>query len=496
MQLKELAQLLLVSRIVGDGSVRLSALATDSRKVEPGHLFICMRGHTVDGHDFADQAVRSGAVALIAERDLELGVPTLIVPNTRYAMAVIASRFYGYPSKSLKVIGVTGTNGKTTTTYLINKILNDYGARTGLMGTIRIEIGDEAFDANRTTADAVELQGYFRRMLDAGCTHCVMEVSSHALEQGRVKGVRFRTAVFTNLTQDHLDYHGTLERYRDAKGLLFSRLGNSDAADPYERKVAILNRDDSGFAHFAGLTAAQLLSYGIEHEADVRATDVRLTGKGVSFRVCTFAGDIELELSMIGKFNVYNALAAIAAAMAEGIPLERIKESLESVQGVDGRVQPVDEGQPYSILVDYAHTPDGLQNVLETVKEFAKGKIITVFGCGGDRDRTKRPIMGRIAATYSDYVIVTSDNPRSEEPEAIIRDIEQGISDYGYPASRYVRMTERKAAIEKAIEMAGPEDVVLIAGKGHETYQIIKGVTYPFDDRIVARDAVRRSLSR
>ncbi|WP_166243824.1 UDP-N-acetylmuramoyl-L-alanyl-D-glutamate--2,6-diaminopimelate ligase [Paenibacillus turpanensis] len=496
MQLQELGDLLYVSRITGDSTVSFNGIATDSRKVAAGQLFICLPGHTVDGHQYAPDAVAQGAAALVVERELELDVPQLIVPDARYAMAVIANHYYQYPSRSVNVIGVTGTNGKTTTTYLIEKILEDHGARVGLMGTIRVKIGDVSYEAERTTLDAADLQHNLRKMADAGCTYCVMEVSSHALEQGRVKGVRFRTAVFTNLTQDHLDYHQTMENYREAKGLLFSRLGNSDAADPADRRCAVLNADDPASAYFAGLTSAQLITYGVDRTADVRALDVKLSAQGVEFIMSTFAGEVPMRLNMLGKFNVYNALAAAAAALAEGVPLEHIKASLESIPGVEGRVEAVNEGQSFAVLVDYAHSPDGLQNVLSTVKEFAEKRIITVFGCGGDRDRTKRPIMGRIAAEYSDYVIVTSDNPRSEEPNAILKDIEQGIAEYGYPKQRYELIEDRRQAIEKAIEMAGPEDVVLIAGKGHETYQIIQGVTHDFDDRVVAANAIRRITNR
>ncbi|MNS56986.1 UDP-N-acetylmuramoyl-L-alanyl-D-glutamate--2,6-diaminopimelate ligase [compost metagenome] len=342
-----------------------------------------------------------------------------------------------------------------------------------------------------TTPESLDLQGYLNDMAEADCNYCVMEVSSHALEQGRVKGTRFRTAIFTNLTQDHLDYHKTMEDYRAAKGLFFSRLGNQYFEDPQERSYAVLNVDDEASAYYAAQTAVEVITYGVENEADVRASNISITARGTSFHVDTFRGSTDINLRMVGKFNVYNALAAISAALLEDIPLEKIKASLESLQGVEGRVEAVDEGQEFAVIVDYAHTPDGLENVLRTVKEFAEGRVICVFGCGGDRDKTKRPIMGQIAAKYSEYVFVTSDNPRTENPEAILSDIEQGLTDHGVTRDRYELVVDRKEAIEKAIEMASSKDVVLIAGKGHETYQLIGSQVLDFDDRIVAKEAIR-----
>ena len=298
-------------------------------------------------------------------------------------------------------------------------------------------------------------------------------------------------AVFTNLTQDHLDYHGTMEAYADAKGLLFSRLGNAYESDPAQRGYAVLNADDDASRRFARLTAAEVVTYGVEREAHVRAKNVRISASGTSFTADTFRGSREVRLKLVGKFNVYNALAALAAALCEGIGLDEAVASLESAPGVPGRMEAVDEGQAFAVIVDYAHTPDGLENVLRTVREIAEGNVICVFGCGGDRDRTKRPIMGRLAAQLADRVIVTSDNPRSEDPLAILRDIEAGIAEAGSSRDRYTLEPDRREAIRKAVEMASPGDVVLIAGKGHETYQIIGGVTHDFDDRLVAKEALR-----
>ncbi|QAY65419.1 UDP-N-acetylmuramoyl-L-alanyl-D-glutamate--2,6-diaminopimelate ligase [Paenibacillus protaetiae] len=494
MQLNELAKLLITAKLKGDGAVSVTGVEIDSRKVKQGDLFICLPGHTVDGHDYAPQAIAGGAVALVTERDLGVSVPQLIVKNARLAMAVVADRFYGHPSQHVKLIGVTGTNGKTTTTYLIEKMLNDNGRPAGVIGTIEARYAGQVLPMSGTTPEALGLQQYLSLMQQAGTAYCAMEVSSHALEQGRVKGCRFRTAIFTNLTQDHLDYHGTMEKYAAAKELFFSRLGNDYAADPAERSYAVLNADDPAAAQFARATAAEVITYGIDHEADVSAANIRITAQGTSFTLRTFRGDTELTLQMVGKFNVYNALAAICAALIEGLPLEQIKASLEAVPGVPGRVESVNAGQPFAVIVDYAHTPDGLDNVLKAVKELSPNRILCVFGCGGDRDRTKRPLMGKIAARYSDYVLVTSDNPRTENPELILQDIKAGLDEDGVSENRYELIVDRRAAIEKAVEMASPGDVVLIAGKGHETYQIIGTVTHSFDDRLVAKEAIRGLL--
>lgn len=492
MQLKDLAATLAGSTILGDGNSSCQNIQIDSRKVTSGDLFICLPGHTVDGHDFAAQAAEKGAAALIVERHLpEVNLPQLLVKDSRLAMAVLANVYYHFPSRRMRVIGVTGTNGKTTTTYLIDSILQNEHKKTGLIGTINRKVNGSVFPMSGTTPEALDLQKYLHEMAEGKTEYCVMEVSSHALEQGRVKGTDFRTAIFTNLTQDHLDYHKTMDEYRAAKALFFSRLGNGYSADMGERKYAVLNADDPAAAFFAKQTAAEVLTYGVDHTADVTASGIKITARGTEFHVDTFRGSADISLQMVGKFNVYNALAAITAALLEDIPLERIKASLEAVKGVDGRVEAVNEGQPYAVIVDYAHTPDGLENVLKTVNEFAERKVITVFGCGGDRDRTKRPQMGAIAGKYSDYVFVTSDNPRTEDPQGILLDIEAGLKESGVPASRYELREDRHEAIHKAIEMASPGDVVLIAGKGHETYQLIGGKVFDFDDRLVAKEAIR-----
>lgn len=488
MRLEQLASQLKTARLIGDGATEITGVERDSRAVKPGDLFLCLPGHTVDGHDFAAQAVAAGASALVVERPLQLDVPQLVTGSSRHAMAVLADYFYGHPSRSLSVIGVTGTNGKTTTTYLIERILADNGSCPGVIGTIEMRYAGQSYPMSGTTPEALDLQRDLAAMRDAGTTHVAMEVSSHALEQGRVKGVRYRTAIFTNLTQDHLDYHGTMDVYREAKGLLFSRLGNSYGN---ESSYAVLNADDPAAERYKQLTAAEVVTYGVDSPADVQASNIRITAGGTSFHVSSFAGETDITLQMVGKFNVYNALAAISAGLLEGVSLEAVKASLESVPGVPGRVESVNAGQDFAVIVDYAHTPDGLENVLKAVREFAGQRVITVFGCGGDRDRTKRPIMGEIASRYSDYTIVTSDNPRTENPETILLDIEVGLQKANVPQERYELQVDRRAAIEKAVEMASPGDVVLIAGKGHETYQIIGKVTHDFDDRLAAQDAIR-----
>jgi UDP-N-acetylmuramoyl-L-alanyl-D-glutamate--2,6-diaminopimelate ligase len=362
-----------------------------------------------------------------------------------------------------------------------------------LMGTIQMKIGSAYTDMERTTMEAADLQRYFRAMRERGTDYCIMEVSSHALELGRVKGVHFRTGIFTNLTQDHLDYHKTMDNYKEAKGLLFSRLGNDFTSDPTERSFAVLNADDPASETFGKLTSAEVISYGIHRECDVRASNIQITADGTEFLVTSFAGDAHFRMKLVGTFNVYNALGAIASILAEGVPLEQIRNSLEGIAVVDGRMEVVSEGQSFLVLVDYAHTPDGLENALTAIREFAQGKVYTVFGCGGDRDRTKRPLMGKVTAAYSDYLFVTSDNPRTENPESILLDILPGLEEVGYPKDQYELIVDRRAAIQKAIDRAGPGDVVLIAGKGHETYQDIMGVKHDFDDRLIAKAAIRGS---
>ncbi|MGD8190023.1 UDP-N-acetylmuramoyl-L-alanyl-D-glutamate--2,6-diaminopimelate ligase [Brevibacillus ginsengisoli] len=486
MQLKELLAPLLLVQVSGDDNRTITGISMDSRKVKPGDLFICLTGFTVDGHVYAEQAVAKGAVAILSERKLDVNATVAIVPDTRRAMAIVADLFFQSPTKALKLIGVTGTNGKTTTTHLIDKILSDQKKRTGLIGTIHMRIGEVYEEVKNTTPDVLDLQGAFGRMREIGTEYAIIEASSHALDMGRLRGCNFHTAVFTNLTQDHLDYHETMESYKQAKSLLFSQLGND--YDVQTMKTAVLNADDPASELFARVTAARVITYGIENKADVSATDIRVTSKGTSYTLHTFAGTTQLNLQLIGKFNVYNTLAAVATALAEGISLADIKQSLQEVKGVNGRFEAVDAGQHFTVIVDYSHTPDSLENALGTVKEFAQGKVFCIVGCGGDRDKTKRPIMAKIATNYADLTVLTSDNPRSEEPMAILRDMEEGLKDVA--SDKYVSLVDRREAIQYAVSQAQENDVILIAGKGHETYQIIKGEVLPFDDREVARTSI------
>ncbi|TPE69179.1 UDP-N-acetylmuramoyl-L-alanyl-D-glutamate--2,6-diaminopimelate ligase [Halalkalibacterium halodurans] len=468
-------------KMIHEGNPDIHSIHMDSREVVEGGLFFCIKGYTVDGHDYAQQAVSNGAVAVVSERPLELSVPVVVVRDSRRAMAQVATKFYGEPTNDLQLIGVTGTNGKTTITHLIEKIMQDQGKMTGLIGTMYTKIGHELRETKNTTPESLVLQRTFADMKKSGVTTAMMEVSSHALQSGRVRGCDFDVAVFSNLTPDHLDYHGTMERYKFAKGLLFAQLGNT-----YRGKVAVLNADDPASADFAEMTIAQVVTYGIENEADFQAENVRITSTGTTFELAAFEERMEISIRLIGKFSVYNVLAAAAAAYVSGVPLQEIKKSLEEVKGVAGRFETVKHDQPFTVIVDYAHTPDSLENVLKTVSELAKGDVRVVVGCGGDRDKTKRPVMAEIATTFADQAIFTSDNPRSEEPMDILHDMEQGAK-----GDSYLMIEDRKEAIFKAIELAKEDDIIVIAGKGHETYQQFRDRTIDFDDRIVAQQAIK-----
>jgi UDP-N-acetylmuramoyl-L-alanyl-D-glutamate--2,6-diaminopimelate ligase len=498
LKLLEIKSILRLCDIHGNSDIEVSGIQSDSRQVQAGDLFICVPGLVVDGHDYSEKAVQQGAVALVTERLLLLPgtIPQLLVKDARYAMAVIASHFYGHPSHKMKMIGVTGTNGKTTTTYLIEHLLSSAGFRTGLMGTIHIKIGSQVQDSERTTLEATDLQHALAQMVEQQTDYCLMEVSSHALELGRVIGVHFRSAIFTNLTQDHLDYHQTMDHYKAAKGLLFARLGNGSAPHPAASQFAILNIDDPASVTYRKSTAGQVITYGIEQACDVRAENIRISAKYTHFDLKSFAGDAQITMKLIGKFNVYNALAAIAVTLAEGLSIEQIKDALASASTVRGRMEVATHIQDdFTVIVDYAHTPDGLDNALSTVCEFAQGKVITVFGCGGDRDKTKRPLMAKVTAKYSDYIFITSDNPRTEHPLQILRDVEVGLTEIKFPHENYELIEDRKLAIQKAIDLAGPHDVVLIAGKGHETYQIIHGEKLDSDDLLIAQTYIRSKRS-
>jgi UDP-N-acetylmuramoyl-L-alanyl-D-glutamate--2,6-diaminopimelate ligase len=473
MEIDQLIATLAPSDVLGPAPVEIADLAYDARTAGPGSLFFCVPGTRADGHEFAAAAVANGAVALVVERPLHLDVPQLVVPSARAAMAVAADEFFGRPTEELQVAGVTGTNGKTTTAFLLYAILAAAGRRPGLLGTIESRVGGERRPAVRTTPEAIDLQRDFREMLDAGDRSAAVEATSHGSALGRLARVRFRALVFTNLTQDHLDFHGTLEQYFDAKRRLFVET----------RPPAAVNVGDAHGRLLADELRGQneLLTFGLTDDADLRADDLEVSPRGARFR----AGGIEFETRLRGRFNVENVLGAVAAARLLEIPHDAIAYGVKELRGVPGRFEAVDEGQPFAVLVDYAHTPDSLENVLRTARDLAQNRVICVFGCGGDRDRGKRPLMGRIATELADLAIVTSDNPRSEEPEAIIAEILAGAGDAEVEP-------DRREAIARAVGGAAEGDVVVIAGKGHEQGQQFADRTIPFDDREVAREALRR----
>jgi UDP-N-acetylmuramoyl-L-alanyl-D-glutamate--2,6-diaminopimelate ligase len=473
MEIDQLIAALAPSEVLGRARVEIADLAYDARAVGPGSLFFCVPGTRADGHDFAAEALANGAVALVVERPLELVAVQLVVPSARAAMAVAADEFFGRPTEELQVAGVTGTNGKTTTAFLLYAILAAAGRRPGLLGTIESRVGGERRPAVRTTPEAIDLQREFREMLDAGDRSAAVEATSHGSTLGRLDRVRFGALVFTNLTQDHLDFHGTLEAYFDAKRRLFTET----------RPPAAVNVGDEHGRRLASELRGQneLLTFGLTDDADLRADELELGPRGARFK----AGGIELETRLRGRFNVENILGAVAAARLLDIPDDAIAYGVKELRGVPGRFEAVDEGQPFAVLVDYAHTPDSLENVLRTARDLAQNRVLCVFGCGGDRDRGKRPLMGRIATELADIAIVTSDNPRSEDPEAIIAEILEGAADAEAEP-------DRREAIARAIGEAGEGDVVVIAGKGHEQGQQFADRTIPFDDREVARETLRR----
>ena len=462
MHLERVIAALAPADVLRRAPVEIGDLAYDARAAGPGSLFFCVPGSRADGHDFAADAVANGAIALVVERPLDLDVPQLVVPDARRAMALVADEFFGRPSEELEVAGVTGTNGKTTTSFLIYSILAAAGRRPGLLGTIESRVGGERRPAIRTTPEAIDVQRAFREMIDAGDRSCAMEATSHGSELGRLDRVRFSALVFTNLSQDHLDFHGTMERYFEAKRRLFLK----------DRPPAAINVGNDWGRKLAA-DRPDALTFGFADDAEVGPAE--LDG---------------IDLKLRGRFNAENALGALAASRLLGIDDESIARGLQAVRGVPGRFESVAEGQPFEVIVDYSHKPEALESVLRTARELTGGRVICVFGCGGDRDRGKRPLMGRIASELSDVAIVTSDNPRSEEPQAIIDEIRAGVT------GEVEVEPDRAAAIEYAISIADEGDVVLIAGKGHEQGQEFADRTIPFDDREVARDLLRRLGAR
>ncbi len=472
-------------RVVGEPPRSVSSLAADSRRVEPGGCFVAVPGFKQDARRFIPEAVRRGATLVVTEGEALAGVSVaqVLVPSARASLARLAGAWYGHPSRALTLVGITGTNGKTTTSYLVEALLRARGLATGVIGTIQYVLGEERRPASQTTPEALELQGMLALMRERGVGGVAMEVSSHALALSRVEGLAFDVAVFTNLTQDHLDFHGTLDAYRLAKRRLFELL----AASPKPARAAVVNGDDpSGEAMVRGLDLP-VLTFGFGPGARVRAVEHASSIDGIRMTVEAPGGRLALSSPLIGEHNVMNLLAAIATGLALGLELGPIGSALSAVGAVPGRFEQVRAGQPFLVVVDYAHTPDALERVLATARKLTPGRLGVVFGCGGDRDRGKRPIMGAIAARLADRAWVTSDNPRSEPPGAIIDEIAAGIREAGAGADRYAAEPDRSAAIRAALLWARSGDAVVIAGKGHETYQIVGSDVLAFDDREVAR---------
>lgn len=474
MRLRELLEGLEVISQTISPDTEITHVCVDSRATQKGSLFVAVPGNRCDGGHYARQAVDRGAVCVVCQSELPPDLPWVKVRDARLALSQLACRWYGHPSRQLTMLGVTGTNGKTTVTYLLRHILQRTGMKTGLIGTVQNIVGEQTLPAQRTTPDALQIQQLLSAMTKNGCSHAVMEVSSHALDQHRADGIDFAVGIFTNLTEDHLDYHGTMGCYCDAKAKLFqmSRMGVCNADDPWTERL------------LAGASCPSVY-YGIHNPAEVWAEDIFLHSRSVDFTVCTARTRTPVHLGVPGRFSVYNALGAIATCGELGIPPEECAAALATFPGVAGRMEVVPTpGKPYTLLIDYAHTPDALENVLKTVRGFAQNRVIAVFGCGGDREREKRPLMGRIAGKLADLTIITSDNPRTEEPMAIIRDILPGIAG---AEDKYIAEPDRRGAIALAMGRAAAGDVIVLCGKGHETYQEIGDKTIPMDEREIVR---------
>ena len=476
MKLNDLLQGIEVLHVHADLEMEISAVSYDSRRVTAGSLFVAVTGFVTDGNKYIPMALEKGAAAVVTAVAPKEDIPYILVASDRLALAMLGANFYGHPAKSMKLIGVTGTNGKTTSTLLLKHILETTcGAKAGLIGTMDNMIGDQKVPAERTTPESLDLQALFAEMRDAGCTHVIMEVSSHAIALERVGGVQFSVAAFTNLTEDHLDFHKTMENYCDTKARLFA------VADS-----CVANGDDFWFTRMCGKAAGNVLRTGCGEGADLRAENISLRADGVTFTAVMPTEKAEVTLPIPGKFTVYNAMTALGCAVALGVGLVDAAAALATAAGVKGRVEVVPTpNKPYTILIDYAHTPDGLENVLTSVRGYCKGRLIAVFGCGGDRDPMKRPIMGKIGVDIADVAVITSDNPRTEEPGAIIEDILQGIPG---EKKNYCVIENRIKAIHHAMDIAEKDDIIVLAGKGHETYQEIQGVKHHLDEReIVAQ---------
>ena len=470
MKLKELLNNIAVLEFTADPELEISAVHYDSRKVSPGSLFVAVSGFASDGNRFIPMAMEKGALAVVTAKKPEVDVPYVLVESDRLALALLGCNFYSHPAKAMTLIGVTGTNGKTSVTLLLKQVLEScLGAKVGLIGTMANMVGDEIIPTERTTPESFDLQALFGRMRDSGCTHVVMEVSSHAVSLERIGGTYFDVAAFTNLTEDHLDFHKTMDAYCDAKAELFRRCGK-----------AVINCDDSYSGRILAAATCEVLTTGLA-DGDLQAKDLELLAEGISFTAVCGGEEVPVQLPIPGKFTVYNALTVLGIAKQLGISLANCAGALKNAEGVKGRIEVVPTPEtPYSVLIDYAHTPDGLENVLSSVKDFCKGRLIAVFGCGGDRDPIKRPIMGEIGVKLSDIAVITSDNPRTENPMAIIEDILKGVKKED---GEYIVIEDRRAAIRYAMDIAKKDDIIVLAGKGHETYQDIGGHKYHLDER-------------
>ncbi len=481
MKLKELLKGLEIVKISADLDADISCVTYDSRKALPGCLFVAVSGFVTDGNLYISKALEKGAVAVVTAVEPKEDIPYILVKSDRLALAQIGANYYGHPAKAMKIIGVTGTNGKTTSTLLLKHILESArGAKVGLLGTMDNMIGDVSVPAERTTPESLDLQELFAKMRDAGCAYVIMEVSSHAIALERVGGVHFDVAAFTNLTEDHLDFHKTMENYCDAKAQLFAR-----------SSASVINLDDQWACRMQEKATGRILTTSIEAQADLQAKNLTLHADGISFTVQHAGKCTEVNLPIPGKFTVYNAMTAIGCGLQLGISLEEAARALTTAKGVKGRVEVVPtEGKPYTVLIDYAHTPDGLENVLSAVRGFCRGRLIAVFGCGGDRDPKKRPIMGKIGVDLADIAIITSDNPRTEEPMAIIQDILKGVNSQ---KKNYEVIENRPSAIRYAMDIAEKNDIIVLAGKGHETYQEIHGVKHHLDEREVVAQYLKET---
>lgn len=468
-----------ISSIKGELPQSVSHITMDSREIIEGSLFVCIKGYTVDGHDFAEQAVKQGAAVILAEKPLAIeGAAVVTVADTSRVLGLLAARFYGHPSKKLNMIGVTGTNGKTSVAGMLHAMLMELGKTSALTGTIGFNLNGELHPSANTTSDALTTQQMISRALEANSSHMTMEVSSHGLVLGRLAGVEFDTAIFTNLTHDHLDFHGTMEEYGHAKGLLFSQLGQ----DLTQNKRAVLNADDEWSKKFAAMTPFPVYTYGLENEAMFRAADIQLEAKGTSFTLLCPEGEFPVEMKLLGHFNVYNALAAVAALSAEGYPIEQVIAALEAISPVEGRMQKAEIDAPVSVFIDYAHTPDAIEKAIAAVEDFKTGRLIFLVGTGGNRDKTKRPIMAE-KASVADYVVLTTDDPRYEPYDSILNDLAAGMQH-----DQYACIGDREQAVRHAVQQAEAGDIIILAGKGHEDYQIIENTKYPHSDKEIAEN--------